>query len=194
MAGLHLGGAEDAAQQVRQAQQARQAALEGERRRQERAAKLAEMAFDSPEEAEEEEAEEEQSRITKLKEKAATSKAKAKAKEEDRETFASEESRVKMAQLAAAVLANERTAERYARVSDAQTVALNEFIDIVDPIMDLPMFNPGVNHNETVAEAEAAVTAARKQRQAFREQALKIMNNMQRRCATYLLWLSSGSL
>ena len=94
------------------------------------------------------------------------------ASRKDRETFASEESRVKMAQLAAAVLANERTAERYARVSDAQTVALNEFIDIVDPIMDLPMFNPGVNHNETVAEAEAAVTAAKKQWQAFRDQAL----------------------
>ena len=79
MAGLHLGGAEDhlGAQQARQAQQVRQAALEGERRRQERAAKLAEtLAFDSPEEAEEEE--DETDRITLLKEKAATSKAMAK--------------------------------------------------------------------------------------------------------------------
>ena len=82
-----------------------------------------------------------------------------------------------MAQLAAVVLANERTVERYARVNDAQLAALNEFIELVDPIMDLPMFNPGVNHNETVAEAEAAVTAAKKQRQAFRDQALKILNN-----------------
>ncbi len=54
---------------------------------QERADRVVEMAFDSPEEAEEEE--DETDRITKLKEKAAASKAKTNAQEKDRETYAS---------------------------------------------------------------------------------------------------------
>ena len=100
-------------------------------------------------------------------------------REEDREMLDTQGNRTRMATLSAAVAKNERKNIRAINVADAQMAALVPYIDAVDSVLDMAMFGADADEEtiETVEEAEAAALKNKKQRQDFRDQAVKIAIN-----------------